>query len=211
LVSRALEEQGMTVAVVWVPVAINPWLAPIRAAARWILGVASPGGRASHDRGSADGSLDPGKRLIRRSAVARHAWSSFVTLMNVSTHWGSLLGHYGRADVVIFDRYVLDTAVRLDTWYGDLGSVRLEKWLCERLSPRPLCSYFLDVPAEGALARKVDRWDLSTLRRQAESYRRECERMRVHRLDGERGREDLAADIASDVLGRLRAAPADLI
>ena len=141
--------------------------------------------------------------MVRRSALARHVWSSFVTLMNVSSHWRSLLDHRGRADVVIFDRYVLDTAVRLDTWYSRLGRVGLETWLCERLSPRPLCSYFLDVPADRALARKVDKWDLPTLQRQAESYRRECKRLGVHRLDGERSREDLAADITTDVLNRL--------
>jgi thymidylate kinase len=203
LVSNALEQQGVRVAVVWVPVAINPSVATIRAAARSVLRFISRGAPRSHDGGSAQGSLDPGKRLVRRSALARHAWSSLVTLMNVSSHWRSLLDHRGRADVVIFDRYVLDTAVRLHTWYSGLGRVGLETWLCERLSPRPLCSYFLDVPPDRALARKVDRWDLPTLQRQAESYRRECKRLGVRRLDGERSKEDLAADITSEVLDRL--------
>ena len=201
--SKALEQHGIRVAVVWVPVAINPSVATIRAAARSVLGFISCGAPRSHDGESTESSLDPGKRLVRRSALARHAWSSLVTLMNVSSHWRSLLNQRGRADVVIFDRYVLDTAVRLDTWYSRLGRVGFETWLCERLSPRPLCSYFLDVPADRALARKVDKWDLPTLQRQAESYRRECKRLGVNRLDGERSREDLAADITTDVLDRL--------
>jgi thymidylate kinase len=203
LVRKALEQHGIAVEVVWVPIAINPSLATIRAAAQPVLRLIARRGTASHNGGGEAISLDPGKQLVRRSAVARHVWSSFVTLINVASHWRSLLRHYGRADVVIFDRYVLDTAVRLHTWYSGLGGVGLETWLCDRLSPRPLCSYFLDVPAQRALARKVDRWDLATLRRQAESYRRECERLGVDRLDGERSKEDLAAHIASDVLVRL--------
>jgi thymidylate kinase len=203
LVSKALAQRGIAVTVVWVPVAVNPSIATIRAAARSVLGLISSGTPASSGGGDEESPPDPGKRLVRRSALARHAWSSLVTLMNVTSHWRSLLRYYGRADVVIFDRYVLDTAVRLDTWYSGLGRVGLETWLCERLSPRPLCSYFLDVPADRALARKVDRWDLPTLRQQAESYRRGCERLGVHRLDGERSKDDLAAHITSDVLDRL--------
>jgi thymidylate kinase len=205
LVSRALAQRGIEVAVVWVPIAVNPSIATIRAAAKSVLGLISRGTPASSGGGGDESPLDPGKRLVRRSALARHVWSSFVTLANVTSHWRSLLRHYGRADVVIFDRYVLDTTVRLDTWYSGLGRVGLETWLCERLSPRPLCSYFLDVPADRALARKVDRWDLPTLSRQAESYRRECERLGVDRLDGERSKEDLATHITSEVLHRLHA------
>jgi len=205
LVRKALEQHGIAVEVVWVPIAINPSIATIRAAAKSVLGLISPRTPASSDGGGEESSLDPGKQLVRRRALARHVWSSFVTLANVTSHWRSLLRHYGRADVVIFDRYVLDTAVRLHTWYSGLGRVGLETWLCDRLSPRPLCSYFLDVPAGRALSRKVDRWDLATLRRQAESYRREGARLGVYRLDGERSKEDLAAHITSDVLARLYA------
>jgi thymidylate kinase len=205
LVRTALEQHGIAVEVVWVPIAINPSIATIRAAAKSVLGLISPRTPASRDREGDESSLDPGKQLVRRSALARHVWSSFVTLANVTSHWRSLLRHYGRADVVIFDRYVLDTAVRLHTWYSRWGRVGFETWLCDRLSPRPLCSYFLDVPADRALSRKVDRWNLPTLRRQAESYRREGARLGVDRLDGERSKEDLAAHITRDVLDRLHA------
>jgi thymidylate kinase len=126
-----------------------------------------------------------------------------VTMANLFSHWRSLLAHRRDADLLIFDRYALDTAVRLHTWYGDLGSVVFQTWLIRRLSPRPICSYFLDVPAERALARKIDKWELPTLRRQAELYRRECERFGARRLDGERSVHDLAAEISADVLRRI--------
>lgn len=202
LLQEVLARQQIDAALVWVPVAINPSVGYIKAFGKRMLRRAMPSARkGGHGAGEAT-QLDPGKRLVRRSALARHVWSSFVTLTNVFSHWSSYLRHYG-ADVVIFDRYAIDTAVRLHTWYGELGSVDLQVWLIQRLSPRPTSSYFLDVAAESALARKVDKWDLGMLRRQRELYRIECARFRVRTLDGERSVEDLAVEISTDVLQRL--------
>jgi thymidylate kinase len=193
----------------WVPVAINPSLGHVKAIGKRILGaIARPGADAASRDAGDPARLDPGKRLVRRSRVARHIWSSTVTMANVVSHWRSVLRHRGGADVVIFDRYALDTAVRLHTWYGELGTVAFQSWLIRRLSPRPACSYFLDVPAERALARKIDKWELPTLRRQAELYRLECERFGVRRLDGQRTIEDLAAQISAEVLRTTQATAA---
>jgi thymidylate kinase len=203
LLKQALERQGIDAAIEWVPVAINPSLEHMKAAGKRLLGLMPASARDSPAGAQEPSGLDPGKRLVRRSPVARHVWSSIVTLLNVVSHWRMYLRHRVAGNLVIFDRYSLDSAVRLDTWYGDLGSVEFQMWLIRTLSPRPLCSFFLDVPPERALARKPEQWDLAMLTRQAELYRRQCRRFGARRLDGERSRDDLAAQIAEEVLGRL--------
>jgi thymidylate kinase len=207
LLRQALEREGLGAAIEWVPVAINPSIGYIKSVGKRLLGLITPGSSGGGDSAGEPAELDPGKRLVRRSRLARLTWSSIVTLANVFSHWRSFLRHWGAADVVIFDRYALDTAVRLHTWYGDLGNIDFQIWLIQRLSPRPLCSYFLDVPPERALARKVDKWELPILTRQAELYRTECERFNVRRLDGQRSIDALAAEISADVLGRVAPEP----
>jgi thymidylate kinase len=204
LLKDALEREGVDAAIEWVPVAINPSLEHMKTAVKQVLGLLPARPRDQGREGEPEPvALDPGKRLVRRSPLARHVWSSIVTLLNVVSHWRTYLRHYVAGDVVIFDRYSLDTAVRLDTWYGELGSVAFQVWLIKSLSPRPVCSYFLDVPPERALARKTEQWDLATLARQAELYREECGRFGARRLDGERSREELATEISEEVLRRL--------
>jgi thymidylate kinase len=205
----ALQREGVVASIEWVPVAINPSIGIIKTVGKRILAViASDHGRVQRGQPGVDAAeVDAGKRLVRRSPAARHVWSTIVTAANVYSHWRALARHRD-SDVLIFDRYALDTAVRLHTWYDELGSVAFQSWLVRRLSPRTLQSYLLDVPADRALARKVDRWDLEVLTRQAELYRRDCGRFGVRRLDGERNVEDLAAEISVEVLGRLGRRPA---
>ena len=202
LLREELARRGLTVETEWVPVAINPSLGRLKLAAERVVTRARSPERARSTVAATD-APDPGRRLVRRSPLVRHAWSSVVTLANVYSHWRSLLRHAGSADVVIFDRYAIDTAVRLHTWYGGLGSVVVQVWLTRLLSPRPACAYLLDVPAERALERKVDRWDIETLRRQAALYRETCRRFGVRRLDGERSPQELASEISADVLSRI--------
>jgi len=202
LLRERLEHHGIRTEIEWVPVAINPSIGHIKTVGKRILGSLSRGGASSGPASPDTVDLDPGKRLVRRSPAARHVWSTFVTLANVFSHWRSYLRHRG-AQVVIFDRYSLDTAVKLHTWYAELGNVAFQSWLIRRLSPPATTGYFLDVPAERALARKVDKWELPTLTTQAEHYRLECERFGVQRLDGQRPVEELAEEIGADVLRRL--------
>jgi thymidylate kinase len=204
---EALVREGIRAEIEWVPVAINPSIGHIKTAGKRLLGSLTRQ-RPGAGSGPADpAEADPGKRLVRRSALARHVWSTFVTLANVFSHWRSYLRHYRSADVVIFDRYALDTAVKLHTWYSEHGSVAFQEELIRRLSPQPLCSFLLDVPAERALARKVDKWDLPMLGRQAELYRREHARFGVLRLDGDRDIDELAAEVRDGVLRTVREKP----
>jgi thymidylate kinase len=139
-----------------------------------------------------------------RGSLVTHAWATFVALANTSSHRRATLLHRGRGRVLVCDRYTLDAIVRLRWLYGDRRRFRFQSWLIRSLSPRPRCSFLLEVRAETAHARKLDRWTLPELTRQAELYREEADRLRVPRLDGERPPDELAAEIAAAVWAALR-------
>ncbi len=204
LLRETLTADGVTAVIEWVPVAINPSIGKMKSVAKGILRAFVQVDRTGAAGGEGDDASDPGKRLVRRSATVRHLWSTVVTVANIVSHWRVMLRHAGRGRIVIFDRYALDSAVRLHTWYDELGSVRFQSWLVRTLSPRPSISFLLDVPADTALTRKVDRWDLEQLRRQAAIYRSECRKFGVKGLDGTRPRDELALEIAREVSERLR-------
>jgi thymidylate kinase len=204
LLRETLTADGVQAVIEWVPVAINPSIGTMKSVAKGILRAFVRADRTGAAGGERDDASDPGKRLVRRSATVRHVWSTVVTVANIVSHWRVMLRHAGRGRIVIFDRYALDSAVRLHTWYDELGSVRFQSWLVRTLSPRPSISFLLDVPADTALTRKVDRWDLEQLRRQAVIYRSECKTFRVKGLDGTRPRDELAVEIAREVSEHLR-------
>ena len=101
--------------------------------------------------------------------------------------------------MVIFDRYVLDSVVRMRVFYGAERPLLLQEALIRLLSPRPACAFFLDIPAETSLARKDDLWTLDELAAQARLYREEHARFGARRLDGECDQEELCARIAEEV------------
>ena len=149
--------------------------------------------------------LEPGGERGHRSpamAAAATAWSTAGATANALAHLRAAAGPLATGKVVIFDRYVLDTVVHLRFTYGGVRHPAQER-LVRLLSPVPVASFFLDVPPEVALSRKHD-WDLPVLERQAELYRAEHAELGVRRLDGERPREELAAEIAREVWHRLR-------
>ncbi len=204
LLREKLSADGAQAVIEWVPVAINPSIGKIKSVAKSALRPLLRAGGTGAAGGEGADASDPGKLLVRRSATVRHIWSTVVTVANIASHWRVVLRHVGRGRIVIFDRYALDSAVRLHTWYDELGSVRFQSWLVRTLSPRPSISFLLDVPADTALTRKVDRWDLEQLRQQAAIYRSECRTFRVKGLDGTRPRDELAVEIAREVSERLR-------
>jgi thymidylate kinase len=137
-----------------------------------------------------------------RTALTQ-TWATFVALANASTQWRTASRHILAGRIVVHDRYTLDSVVRLQTLYGETRSFRFQRWLIQRLSPRPLCSFLLDVSPETAIERKRDRWTLEQLRGQAELYRTEQARLGVQRIDGDRPREEICAEIAEEVWRRL--------
>jgi dTMP kinase len=110
----------------------------------------------------------------------------------------------GDAVVVICDRYLASSIA-----YGEALGLD-PQWLSEtqRFLPRPALTILLDIQPETALARKRagrDRYeqDLSLLARVRESYRRQAAAGDWLLVDGERSRDEVAADISLAVRARL--------
>jgi thymidylate kinase len=122
-----------------------------------------------------------------------------VAVANGITQRRETRSHLRKGRVVICDRYSLDSAVHLRYRYGEHRRFRLQAALVRVLSPRPVRAFLLDVPAETGLARKAEQYDLGQLARQVRLYREEHEQLGVRRLDGERPREELCAEIAREV------------
>ena len=122
-------------------------------------------------------------------------WVTIVALAHASAQRRETRAHLADGKTVICDRYTLDTAVHLRFRYGETRNFRFQVRLVERLSPRPLVAFLLDVPAATARARKAEQYSLGDLERQANLYREEAAGLDVRVLDGERPREELCAEI----------------
>jgi len=140
--------------------------------------------------------------LPRQSAPVAHALAFVVALAQASAFRRGRAGAARRADVVIYDRYALDSIVYLRHRWGHGRAFRLQSALIRGLSRRPESAFFLDVAPEVAYARKQD-FPVENLRERAAIYRELCPRLGIQRLDGERPREDLCAEIAAAVWERL--------
>jgi thymidylate kinase len=139
-----------------------------------------------------------------RSQGLRALWVAILASLNAAAHLRARLRHTGRGRTLIFDRYVLDSAVQLQHNYGDTGLVRVCIRLLRMLSPKATRAYFLDVSPETARGRKEDLWSTTELGRRARLYRDWHQAFDAIRLDGERPREVLADEIARDVWRSLK-------
>jgi thymidylate kinase len=111
---------------------------------------------------------------------------------------GATFRYPWRGRVVIHDQYTCDSATQLHFWYGERRPYRFQKWLLKALLPKPLCSFFLDIPLEVALIRK-GHYTLVELRRQAQLCSNEYRRVGARRLDAELPAAALCAEIAAEV------------
>ena len=107
-------------------------------------------------------------------------------------------------DIVLCDRYVASSVA-----YGETQGLDAA-WLADtqRHLPRPDLTILLDIAPATAVARKAagrDRYerDVALLTRVRESYRRQADEQGWARLDGERGKQELAREILEVVSGRL--------
>ncbi|HKP16861.1 MAG TPA: hypothetical protein VJT84_00185, partial [Gaiellaceae bacterium] len=149
-----------------------------------------PGARGLDRRAEAGESFLAAPGGSRRPGFLTRLWVTYIAVANALTH--RRLAR--RGDVVVFDRYVLDSIVRMRyLWAARFG---VATWVLRRLSPSSRVAFLLDVPPEVALERKQDQWSLDALRRQRELYLEEAARLGVRVLDGTRPREELCAEIA---------------
>jgi thymidylate kinase len=202
---ETLERLGYDAVVAWMPLAHNAWLERLARPMKRAL-ARSPrrrAGLAPAPQGETGLHQDVGTELRDRSPLVSLAWTLLVALANASFHLRAAAVDGVRGRVVVFDRYLLDTAARFRFQYGAERRFPVQNALVRMLSPRPLASFWLDVDAATSFARKDDLWTLADLGTQARLYREEAERLDVIRLDGRRPQEELAAEIAETVWRRL--------
>lgn len=150
------------------------------------------------------GPEDAAARALRaRHPVLNQAWAGIVAAVHV---WGlrrSLVRHLRGGRVVVRDRYVLDSAVELRHLYGGRDAVGFATGLVQRIFPPALVSFWLDVPAEVAYARKPEQFTAERLAARRTLYEAEMEPVRAIRIDGTRPREEICAVIAWETWRRL--------
>jgi thymidylate kinase len=201
----ALESLGLRTRVEWVPLAWNRWLDRLAAPFKWML--ARFGGfrpAQSEAAGSRGREPSPGSILRERSRAVNYSWATLVAIENGIAHAVRGRRHRSRGQVVVFDRYVLDSVARLRLFYGQDRPFRLQRGLIRLLSPRPDLAFFLDLPAPASISRKQDFWSPDELERQVELLREEQRRSGITRLDAERSLEDLAREILEATWRRLQ-------
>jgi thymidylate kinase len=204
----ALLELDVDTAVVWSPLGGNLTLELIARPLKRLLRSLRFGPFAGLAKHSASGHLmsnpegqsqRPGPRLVTQT------WATLVVMLNLLSQRRAVMRHaLGGRRVVVFDRYVLDSVVRLRFLYGAAGSSRFQLSLVNAIAPKARFAYVLEIRPETAFARKPDDWTLEQLRRQAELYEEHSERLSVPRLDGELPREELCTEIATEVWRALR-------
>jgi thymidylate kinase len=118
------------------------------------------------------------------------AWSLLVTISFVLD---VRRRHYGGRGVVLYDRHLLDALATLEFAYPGVDT-RLHEILVRRSLPRAAVSFYLDTPADVALARKPgDAFGAHAVSTQLAVYDRLLERAAgVRILDGTDPPEELA-------------------
>ena len=119
-------------------------------------------------------------------------------------HRGAMESLLAQGAVIVCDRYLASSIA-----YGEAQGLEAT-WLTEiqRFLPKPDLTIVLDIAPETAVQRKAsgrDRYerDLALLSRVRDSYRRQSEQSGWIRLNGERPKGEVSADVLSAVATRL--------
>ncbi len=199
-----LTELGLDAVVVWVPIGSSRWLRRFAGAAKRGLARLPVGPLAHADRQTAQRRLlsqteDSSLVATRGLRGAAAAWSTVITLANAIAYRQAARGVRTRGRIAIYDRYVLDTIVELRFSYAPEGRLPLQEALVRLLAPAPRCAFLLTATPETAHARKPD-WSLAQTRLRARLYENGHPCLGVRLLDAERPPDQLAAQIAREVL-----------
>jgi dTMP kinase len=121
-----------------------------------------------------------------------------------------LLLHYARSvtlplvlgRVVICDRYIYDAFADWAAYFGERAERSGAARLLRLLSPRPELAYWLQVPTHLAQSRSTDLLLESFVDSQTAAYERMTREHGLRRVEGSRDEEELADELAYQVLGR---------
>lgn len=204
--AAALRDLGHDAVVEWSRITYDSNLRVIARPAKFVLGAVTRLRGKPLAAPTDDPSTRPPKRpedaaaraLRARYPVLNRLWAAVVATVHAAGQRRVLTSHMREGRVVVRDRYVLDSAVQLRQLYGHRHGVdfaiRLVEWIC----PQPSVSFWLDVPAEVAYARKPEEFSVEQLAARRPLYEAELERLGVTRLDGARPMEELCAEIARE-------------
>ncbi len=129
------------------------------------------------------------------------SWTMLVTGTFLTHLWWSHIRHSG---LKIYDRHLDDAIVTLDFVYAGVD-LRLPRALISRLMPRPSVTFYLDVDAETAVARKPgDTFGHHAVESQLRRYAARLEaRKDVVVLDATRDPRDIANDAFARILAEI--------
>lgn len=187
-----LERAGVSASCVWTRPGMNLQL--LDTLARFAKGLAhrraEPGVRAVA-RGE-------GTHLPSRRGALGWVWALAVTvayLVDVRRQHRRVRG------VAVYDRHAADAWVTLGFVYEGVD-LRLQRWLVRHLLPTAAWTFYLDVSADVAVARKPgDSFGEHAVRRQLEGYAAWLADASVWRLDADRPVKSLAAQVLAVVTG----------
>jgi thymidylate kinase len=200
---RALSALGYPVVTIWTSLTAHPSLSRVAAPLRALLGHQREPSSNQQGPPAAGEDHDRLTRLRETTPWLHLAWVSVVATIHACWQARALRPHVLRGQIVICDRYTLDSLVHLRYRYGARRRYRLQLVLIRMLSPRPSRAYLLDVSPETARARNQEYTPEQTALR-ARLYREEYPGLGVTWLDGERSREELCEQVALEVWSALR-------
>ncbi len=198
LLVDTLERIGIPGAVEWAKLGEDRRLWAIR---RFGTRLLSPLARAESTPAPA-GEPAVGKQIRQASGTVSTVWATIACASSIWTYRRQVARYRGRAEILVYDRYILDAAVHLRWRYGARGASasRLTRALVA-LAPTPLAAYYLELPADAAQQRKLeDR--VQDLADHATLYRKQLASAAgagVKVLDAAQPIDALAASIARDV------------
>jgi thymidylate kinase len=205
LLAEALHSAGADPVVVWSRLGSSPLLDRLADAPRRLLALVPTGPDARPVVRYAPGAAPapPGRLQREQSRTVSWCWSLVVTVEAIRTLRRAVQPARRKHDVVICDRWLLDSAVALTYRYGMSTDLRLQQRLLRLALPVPAASVFLDVPADVAFRRKQEQYALDQLAQQAALYVSKAGTLGAVRVDGDRDTTDVHRDVLELVWTRL--------
>jgi thymidylate kinase len=135
---------------------------------------------------------------LHDSPVGRQVWVTAVVAVNVLHLWRVVLRRRPGTSVLVFDRSTPDAAVKMEFHFAHTRGIdiRVQRWLFDRLTPRPDVAVWVDVPAEVAAARRPEE-PLERLTTMRAHYGHITPRYGLNRVDGTHPRDALANEVAN--------------
>ncbi len=195
--AETLDVLGRNAVVVWSPPGSTGAIASLGGWGKRLVSVLRPASSSQPRRATS-----PSPVAANEHRLVGGTWVVLMGLADAFTQLRSAT-KLMRGQDVICDRYALDSAVHLLHRYGDTRLVRFQIAVTSLVSPRPRRAFFLDVRPEVALGRKIDRWTERELSERFALYRELYPTYGATLVNGERPRDQVAAEIAGDVWASL--------